>query len=60
MFYCPKEYQAGLTSTMTSYGMRRMRFRFDFDGSKVLVNVFNRRQSLQRELKLAQAGKFEV
>ena len=53
LFYCPKQYQSKLTSEMSSHGMRRMRFRFDFDGSKVMVNIFNRRQSLQRELKLA-------
>ena len=53
LFYCPKVYQADLTNVMANAGMRRMRFRFDFDGSKVMVNVFNRRQSLQRELKLA-------
>ena len=53
LFYCPKIYQADLTSTMASSGLRRMRFKFDFDGSKVMMNVFNRRQSLQRELKIA-------
>lgn len=53
LFYCPKEQQSSLTNAMTNVGMRRMRFKFDFDGSKIMVNVFNRRQSLQRELKLA-------
>lgn len=53
MFYCPKEYQTKLTQAMTSAGLRRMRFKFDFDGSKVMMNIFNRRQSLQRELDLA-------
>lgn len=53
LFYCPKEHQTRLTNEMSNRGMRRMRFRFDFDGSKVMVNIFNRRQSLQRELKLA-------
>ncbi len=52
-FYCPKEKQAKLTKAMLGCGLRRMRFRFDFDGSKVMVNVFNRRQSLQREMKMA-------
>ncbi|MBI3591377.1 MAG: galactokinase [Candidatus Melainabacteria bacterium] len=53
LFYCPKQYQANLTNAMSKCGLRRMRFKFDFDGSKVMVNVFNRRQSLQRELKIA-------
>ena len=57
LFYCPKVYQADLTNAMANAGMRRMRFRFDFDGSKVMVNIFNRRQSLQRELKLTSANK---
>lgn len=52
LFYCRKDYQHKLTKAMTSAGLRRMRFKFDFDGSKVMVNIFNRRQSLQRELKL--------
>lgn len=53
LFYCPKVYQADLTNAMANAGLRRMRFKFDFDGSKVMMNVFNRRQSLQRELKIA-------
>ena len=53
LFYCPQERQSNLTNAMTDCGMRRMRFKFDFDGSKVMVNVFNRRQSLQRELRIA-------
>ncbi len=53
LFYCPKVYQHELTRAMSSAGMRRMRFKFDFDGSKVMMNIFNRRQSLQRELQLA-------
>jgi D-glycero-alpha-D-manno-heptose-7-phosphate kinase len=53
LFYCPKEKQSVLTKAMAKCGLRRMRFRFDFDGSKVMVNVFNRRQSLQREMKMA-------
>ena len=57
LFYCPKERQSNLTRAMSDCGMRRMRFKFDFDGSKVMVNVFNRRQSLQRELKIASAVK---
>ena len=56
LFYCPKVYQAGLTSAMAGCGMRRMRFKFDFDGSKVMVNIFNRRQALQRELNLASSN----
>ena len=52
LFYCPKEYQAKLTDAMSRARMRRMRFKFDFDGSKVMFNVFNRRQSLQRELNM--------
>ncbi len=53
LFYCPKVYQSELTRAMAGAGMRRMRFKFDFDGSKVMMNIFNRRQSLQRELQLA-------
>ena len=52
LFYCPKIYQAKLSQAMHAYGMRRLRYRFDFDGSKVMVNIFNRRQALQRELTL--------
>ena len=52
LFYCPKERQLALSNAMSGAGLRRMRFKFDFDGSKVMVNVFNRRQALQRELKL--------
>ncbi len=57
LFYCPKEKQSNLTSVMSKAGLRRMRFKFDFDGSKVMMNVFNRRQSLQRELTLAATRK---
>ena len=57
LFYCPKVYQSDLTRAMSGAGLRRMRFKFDFDGSKVMMNIFNRRQSLQRELKLASIGK---
>lgn len=53
IFYCPKKNQIELSSAMTKCRLRRMRFRFDFDGSKVMVNVFNRRQSLQREMRIA-------
>lgn len=52
LYYCPKEKQKKLTEAMSEKGLRRMRFKFDFDGSKVMVNIFNRRQSLQRELNL--------
>ena len=57
LFYCPKIYQSDLTAAMSTCGLRRMRFKFDFDGSKVMMNVFNRRQSLQRELKLVSTSK---
>ena len=57
LFYCRKDHQHKLTTTMTNAGLRRMRFKFDFDGSKVMMNIFNRRQSLQRELKLASSSK---
>ncbi len=53
LFYCRNDYQHKLTTTMTNAGLRRMRFKFDFDGSKVMMNIFNRRQALQRELNLA-------
>lgn len=53
IFYCPKKDQLQLSDAMAKCGLRRMRFRFDFDGSKVMVNIFNRRQSLQREMKIA-------
>lgn len=57
LFYCPKEKQSNLTSVMSKAGLKRMRFKFDFDGSKVMMNVFNRRQSLQRELILSATKK---
>lgn len=53
LFYCPKEKQSNLTKVMAEQGLKRMRFKFDFDGSKVMVNVFNRRQSLERELRFS-------
>ncbi len=52
LFYCPKEMQSKLTHSMSEKGMRRMRFKFDFDGSKVMMNIFNRRQALDRELRI--------
>lgn len=57
LFYCPKIYQLDLTNAMAESGMRRMRFKFDFDGSRVMMNIFNRRQSLERELKMASSWK---
>ncbi len=42
---------------MANAGLRRMRFKFDFDGSKVVFNMFDRRQSLERELKLVSTNK---
>ena len=59
LFYCLKEKQANLTNVMANAGLRRMRFKFDFDGSKVVFNMFDRRQSLERELKLASTNKLK-
>ncbi len=38
MFYVEKNHQR-LIDAMTALGLRHMRYRFDFDGSKVLVNL---------------------
>ena len=42
MFYC-EEHRNRLRKAMTEEGLREMRFRFDFEGSKVLVNLINSR-----------------
>ena len=38
MFYCPAEARALVRATMAAEGLPEMRFRFDFEGAKVLVN----------------------
>lgn len=42
MFYC-EEHRNRLRKAMAGEGLREMRFRFDFEGSKVLINFFNPR-----------------
>ena len=38
MFYCENDFKPQLRETMVKEGLIEMRFRFDFEGSKVLVN----------------------
>jgi len=42
MFYC-EEHRNRLRKAMAEEGLREMRYRFDFEGSKVLINLFNSR-----------------
>ncbi|MDI7259767.1 MAG: galactokinase [Thermodesulfobacteriota bacterium] len=42
MFYC-EEHRNRLRKAMAEEGLREMRYRFDFEGSKVLINLFNPR-----------------
>jgi D-glycero-alpha-D-manno-heptose-7-phosphate kinase len=42
MFYC-EEHRNRLKKAMAEEGLREMRFRFDFEGTKVLINLFNPR-----------------
>ena len=39
MFYCPAGHRADLRRIMTGEGLREMRFQFDRDGAKVLMNA---------------------
>ncbi len=38
MFYCSED-QAKLTNSLKKKGLKQMRFRFDFEGAKILVNM---------------------
>jgi len=42
MFYC-EEHRNRLRKAMAEEGLREMRYRFDFEGTKVLINLFNPR-----------------
>ncbi len=39
MFYCPAEYRWSLRERMAAEGLREMRFHFDMEGVKVLMNA---------------------
>lgn len=39
MFYCPIDKRASVRQVMAAEGLREMRYEFDFDGAKVLVNL---------------------
>ncbi len=39
MFYCPNSDKPGLSEAMKKKGLRPMRFHFDFEGAKILVNM---------------------
>jgi hypothetical protein len=39
MFYCPNNHKPGLRKALTEAGLREMRYNFDFEGAKVLVNL---------------------
>jgi len=38
MFYCPPEARTPVRTAMSEQGLPEMRYRFDFEGAKVLVN----------------------
>jgi D-glycero-alpha-D-manno-heptose-7-phosphate kinase len=38
MFYCPNSHKPGLRKALTEAGLHEMRYNFDFEGAKVLVN----------------------
>jgi len=42
MFYC-EEHRNHVKKAMAEEGLREMRFRFDFEGTKVLINLYNSR-----------------
>jgi D-glycero-alpha-D-manno-heptose-7-phosphate kinase len=42
MFYC-EEHRNRLRKAMAEEGLREMRYRFDFEGTKVLINLYNSR-----------------
>ena len=39
MFFCPNHHKSKLREALTSAGLREMRYNFDFEGAKVLVNL---------------------
>ena len=39
MFYSPNNHKPGLVESMQKMGLKWERFRFDFDGAKILVNT---------------------
>jgi len=39
MFYCPSRHKAKMREALTAAGLREMRYDFDFEGAKVLVNM---------------------
>ncbi len=39
MFYCPNSDKLRLSQTMKKMGLRPMKFNFDFEGAKILVNM---------------------
>ena len=39
MFYCPNSHKPGLRKALSEAGLREMRYNFDFEGAKVLVNL---------------------
>ncbi len=39
MFYCPNNHKPKLRQALTAAGLREMRYTFDFEGAKVLVNL---------------------
>ena len=39
MFYCPNSHKPGLRKALAEAGLREMRYNFDFEGAKVLVNL---------------------
>ena len=39
MFFCPNGHKSKLREALTAAGLREMRYDFDFEGAKVLVNM---------------------
>ena len=48
MFYC-EEHRERLRKAMAEEGLREMRFHFDFEGTKVLINFFHPRNACGRQ-----------
>ena len=58
MFYC-EEHRNRLRRAMAEEGLREMRYRFDFEGSKVLINFFNPRNGWSSYQEISQIASRE-
>jgi D-glycero-alpha-D-manno-heptose-7-phosphate kinase len=55
MFYC-EEHRNRLRRAMADEGLREMRFRFDLEGTKVLINFFNPRNGWSSHQEISQTS----